>query len=957
MNLKKIVAATLAGAMCINGVCAIAATVGERLWLGDFSASATETQKLIDERPDTLRQMENLDRGVVSIASGSNVFVSWRWLGTESLDVKFNVYRDGQKLNDAPISSTNFTDINPTSDGKYSVSTVISGSESEKSDSVAVWQNGYLDVPLQKPDDYTMGDGTVTNYSPGDASVADLDGDGAYEIILKWDPRHVKDASKVGYTGECVIDAYEMDGTRLWRIHMGKNIRSGPHDTQFIVYDFDNDGKAEMAVRTADGTVAGDGTVIGDAKADWAALNDGKNLQGPLYLTVFNGADGTVMDTIDYEPQTVGDGWDCTDWGDGYGNRSERYLASLGSVDGIHTSFQMARGYYSGSEGPLKGRTAIVSYHVENKKIVKDWTFDTKELENKYRGEGNHSMSTADIDYDGKDEIIFGALTIDHDGKVMYSTKLGHGDSQHVGDLLPSRPGLEVYSCHESGGVAYGYEMRDARTGEILFGEETKTDNGRAATADIDPDFYGEEMWSAAGVLTSADGTVISTSYAMPANYSIWWDGDLGREIQDGITVSKWNKELEEVTPIFRAENCKSINAAKSNPSLTADILGDWREETIYPTKDGNSLRIFSTTDMTNYRIPTLMHDTQYRNHVALQNVCYNQPTHTSFYLGYDTDTIPVSQMCTVVDGKQVKNADLAKKSWKIDDLYQESIVEMVVDCPTAVINGETILIDEKSADVAPQVNADNRTMVPLRFIAQSLGADVAFDETTRMITITNGTKIIVLSLDTNVYTVDGKENKMDTQPTITDGRTLVPVRVVAQAFDKVVGWNDGYITVSDNEISKDATQAKSRLESIKKAPTPVKKETIVEDFNNRLEIKEITADEGVVGDVKNINDKDAKTFVEIPTGAAITVDLGTAPGVPGVAVTFADDKEHTFKIEHSGDGKKWNTTIEKATFNRGMSEYKKYIFGCPQYPRYIRFVAGDSEPCKLSEFAVLGVE
>lgn len=952
--MKKIIA--FISALCVfAGISASAAQVGQSLKLGDFAESAKETQDLIDNRPDIQRRMENIDRGTVAVKTEAGVFVSWRWLGTESADVKYNIYRDGEKINSEPLNLTNYTDLDGTNDSKYSVTAVIDGTESQTSDEpVSVWSDGYFDVPLQIPQNsYVVADEELNlPYTPNDASVADLDGDGQYEIILKWDPAYVRDASKVGYTGECIIDAYEMDGTLMWRVNMGKNIRSGPHDTQFIVYDFDNDGKAEMACRTADGTVAGDGTVIGDPDADWAALDNGKNLKGPLYLTVFKGEDGSIMDTIDYEPQTLGEGWDLTDWGDGYGNRSERYLASLGCVDGVHTSFQMARGYYTGGEGPLGGRTTIVSYHVEDGKIVKDWSFDTKELENKYIGEGNHSMSTADVDYDGLDEIIYGALTVDHDGTVMYSTGLGHGDAQHVGDLLPSRPGLEVFSCHESIGAAYGYELRDARTGEILFGENTGTDNGRSCTADIDPRYEGEECWSAYGVLTSAQGEVISTSYSMPANYAIWWDGDLGREIQDGIEIGKWNIKTEETDTIMRAENCKSINAAKSNPSLTADIFGDWREETIYPLKDGSALRIFTSTEPTSYRIPTLMHDTQYRNHVALQNVCYNQPTHTSFYLGYDTKTIPVPQIYTVQDGKEIRNPDLEKGEWDISQLYSGDTQELAVNSPIAFINGMPVKIDENSDEVVAFVNSDNRTMVPLRFIAESFGAYVGYEDSTKEVTIESADDIIKMTINSDKYTVNGEEKVMDTTPVVLNDRTLVPVRAISESLSKYIEYYNGLIVISDKPINE-PDNPESRIEEISNA-TPVSK-VEYNGLYGKMEPAEITTTSE--SDVNLANDEDLDTVMEVAYGDTITIDLGGYPGVPALAIAFDDTQEHKANIECSNDLENWEMLIENRVCIGKDGGYNKFILGCPKYPKYMRYTCLDEEGCKIKEIAVLGVE
>ena len=343
MNKKKIISAMLTVAMLASSaVSALAAEVGESLKVGDYTESAAETQKLIDSRPDIQRPMENLNRGAVAVRMDGYTYISWRWLGTESADTRYNIYRGskemssyGQKLNTEPLNVTNFTDVfTADSNTQYCIIPVVNGEEqADKAEFSQTWDNNYMDIPIQKPENNKV-NGEEYSYTPGDASVGDLDGDGEYEIVLKWDPSNAKDAAQAGFTGECILDAYKLDGTRLWRINMGPNIRAGAHDTQFMVYDYDCDGKAEVACRTADGTIAGDGSVIGDANKNYAVVSNGKNLTGPLYLTVFKGEDGSVIDTVDYDPQITGktasgQKWDISSWGDTFGNRSERYLAAV----------------------------------------------------------------------------------------------------------------------------------------------------------------------------------------------------------------------------------------------------------------------------------------------------------------------------------------------------------------------------------------------------------------------------------------------------------------------------------------------------------------------------------------------------------------------------------------------------------------------------------------------------
>ena len=573
------------------------------------------------------------------------------------------------KINKEPLELTNYVDEEAVENAKYEVAPVIDGKEGTKSKAVTAWADNALSIKLDKPQDGEI-EGEAYSYVANDASIADLDGDGEYEVILKWDPTNSKDASKKGFTGPTYIDAYKLNGKKLWRINLGPNIRSGAHDTQFMVYDFDGDGKAEVALKTADGTIDGKGEVIGDEKANYAKLNEGKNLQGPLYLTVFNGETGQAMDTVPYDPQTTDKGFEF--YGDDYGNRSERYLATVGYLDGTSPSMIFARGYYTKKGDPKSGRSVIAAYDFKDGKLSQTWRFDTVDYNNEYLGQGNHSMAVADIDFDGKDEVIYGALAVDHDGKPIYSTGLGHGDAQHTSDLIPSRPGLEIFSVHEDKTVPFSIEMRDARTGEIIFGSAENKDVGRGLSGDIDPRYEGCESW-ANGKMFNTKGEQIATKPTISTNFVMYWDGDLGQELQDNISVSKWHGEENKAVEIFKAEGCKSNNGTKANASLTADVFGDWREEMILPTEDSTALKIFTTTETTPYRIYTLMHDSQYRTYIATQNTGYNQPPHASFYLGYDTTEIPVPEIVVMNNGKEEKNPDLeAKKVWEVKKVTEE---------------------------------------------------------------------------------------------------------------------------------------------------------------------------------------------------------------------------------------------------------------------------------------------
>ncbi|OZQ67366.1 rhamnogalacturonan lyase, partial [Paenibacillus taichungensis] len=556
------------------------------------------------------RQMEFLDRGVVAVKTGTGVFVSWRLLGTEGSNVSFNVYRDGTKVNASPITnSTNLQDASGTSSSKYTVRAVVGGTEQTASAAASVWGNNYLSVPLSVPAGGTTPDGVAYTYSANDASAGDLDGDGEYELIVKWDPSNSKDNSQSGYTGEVFIDAYKLNGTRLWRISLGKNIRAGAHYAQFMVYDLDGDGKAEVAMKTADGSKDGTGVVIGDASKDYRN-SSGYVLSGPEFLTIFNGQTGKALSTVNYEPARG----NVSDWGDNYGNRVDRFLAAIAYLDGERPSLVMARGYYT--------RTVLVAYNWRDGQLTKQWTFDSNTSGNSgYAGQGNHNLSVADVDGNGKDEIVYGAMAVDDNGKGLYTTGLHHGDAMHLSDLDPDRAGLEVFQVHETPSNA-GVEFRDARTGQLIWGIPTTKDIGRGMAADIDPRYKGAEVWADGGLYT-AKGQKIGTTLPSSTNFGIWWDGDLLRELLDSNRIDKWDYANSKTVNLLTASGVSSNNGTKSTPNLQADLFGDWREEVVWRTNESSALRIYTTTAVMDKRIYTLMHDPVYRLGVAWQNVAY----------------------------------------------------------------------------------------------------------------------------------------------------------------------------------------------------------------------------------------------------------------------------------------------------------------------------------------------
>ena len=634
---------------------------------------ATDILSVLHAQPRydrTQLNLEHLNRGVVAFRDGAQVIVSWRTLSADAIGQPFDVFRNGQKLNTAPLTKGGsfFIDSQPlTVDATYEVrGGSCDGSFTLKADT----PHGYLPLKLQKPAAGTTPDGETFTYSANDASVADVDGDGQYEIILKWDPSNAHDNAHDGYTGPTLFDCYRLDGTLLWRIDMGINIRSGAHYVPFIAYDLDGDGKAEFIVKTSDGTRDGLGQIIGDSLADyrhrapenaqnptpereWSKYNKqgrpktGRILTGAEYITVFNGLTGEAMDTKPYIPERG----NLKDWGDDYANRSDRMLAAVGYLDGKHASAIFCRGYYT--------RTVLAAWDWDGRELKQHWVFDTDapgtgkdgKPHSTYAGQGNHNLRVADVDGDGCDEITYGSMAVDHDGIGLYNTGMGHGDAIHLMAFDPTTDELQVWDCHEN--RRDGSDFRKAKTGEIIFQLPSKSDVGRAMAADIDPENPGVEMWSTdSHGIRNIKGDVLYTAMDpddpqhqqhlklgdryLSVNFGIWWDGDLLRELLDHETVSKYDWQQKTIIDVKHLDGVVFNNGTKSNPCLAADILGDWREEVIARTPDSDELRIFITPIPTDHRINCLMEDIPYRLSTAAQNVGYNQPSEPGFYLGPD---------------------------------------------------------------------------------------------------------------------------------------------------------------------------------------------------------------------------------------------------------------------------------------------------------------------------------
>ena len=620
---------------------------------------------------------EQLNRGVVAFRSEGKVIVSWRILTSDGVSEPFDIYRNGTKLNKRPIKrgGSFFIDNDPIPiEATYEVR---GGSINGRYTLMPNAPEGYLPVKLQKPADGITPDGQTYTYSANDASVADVDGDGQYEILLLWSPSNAHDNAHDGYTGSTIFDCYTLEGRQLWRIDLGKNIRSGAHYVPFIFYDLDGDGKAELMVKTSDGTRDGLGRIIGDSLADyrhrpqpadsaliptpqreWSKYNrkgrpkTGRILTGAEYITVFNGLTGEAMDTKPYIPERG----ELKLWGDDYANRSDRMLAAVGYLDGVHASAIFCRGYYT--------RTVLAAWDWDGHELKSHWVFDTNlpgtgkdgKPYSTYAGQGNHNLRVADVDGDGCDEITYGSMCVDHDGVGLYNTGMGHGDALHLMAFDPNSRELQVWDCHEN--RRDGSDFRNAKTGEVIFQVPSKSDVGRAMAADIDPTNPGLEMWSTdSHGIRNIKGEVLFSAQDpddpqhqqhlklgdryLSVNFGIWWDGDLLRELLDRGAVSKYDWKQHAIVDLIQFPGIVFNNGTKSNPCLSADILGDWREEVIARTPDSSELRIFISPIPTDYRINCLMQDIPYRLSTAAQNVGYNQPSEPGFYLGPDKTVNP----------------------------------------------------------------------------------------------------------------------------------------------------------------------------------------------------------------------------------------------------------------------------------------------------------------------------
>lgn len=596
----------------------------------DYVAISASDTDAPHEKATQGKRMEKLNRSVISAHAKNGNLISWRLLATDNEQTIFKLWKNGKEMlgEFTTDQATNYFDNGGTASDWYTIDVHVGDECTEFAQASTNFTNtnsgqsgAYMDIKLQQPADLTMPDGSVCSYSPNDCSVGDVDGDGEYELFVKWYPSNAQDNSKGGYTGNIYIDCYKLSGTRLWRVDLGHNVRAGAHYNQFLVYDFDGDGIAELICKTSDGTVDGTGNIIGDKNADYRA-SSGYILTGNEFLTLFDGATGKALDTIDYKP---GRG-NVSDWGDNYGNRVDRFTACVAYLDGQNPYACFGRGYYT--------RAAMTAYTVQNGKLKEYWAFDTGHNSSvKGYGDGNHHSMGADVDGDGKDEVVLGSAVIDDNGKLLYTSGLGHGDAIHIGDFDPTNPGVEIFMCHEEEKSGFGISLRDGKTGKLLFKEDGAGDTGRCIADNLIAGNGGAEMiGSHNGNVYSCTGDhkqVLSWSEITKwgQNSVVYWTDTAERAVLDRTMADQYGKGR-----VFTGDGAGYNNASKSNACITADIMGDWREEMLFPV-GSDTIRVFTTTYTTEYNLYTLMHNPQYRIQTAAQNNGYNQPPHTDFYL------------------------------------------------------------------------------------------------------------------------------------------------------------------------------------------------------------------------------------------------------------------------------------------------------------------------------------
>ena len=689
------------------------------------------------------RKTDALDRGLIAIKTTNGVYCSWRIMGEEYYDVKYNLYRDGTKVNSEPLSVSNYSDAVGTSSSKYTVKAVVRGTEQTASKEATVWTDSYLEITPQHATSIT------STLVPNDACCADVDGDGELEILIKYDNKEEISSlfPKEGHNGEYTIfEVLKMDGSLLWWVNCGPNMGDFQNNEQNIAaYDWDQDGKAEAIMRLSEGSVIHmkDGstyTIGADGKNGTAWTNyrtpkveggvEWFTHYGNEFLVYMNGETGVPYQVMEFPLKRLEDGETNLEkaWGDGYGHRSSKYFFGAPYLDGRKPSIFLARGIYT--------RHKMIAYDVNpsTHELSMRWRWNCNDSSSPWYGQGYHNYGIADVDWDGRDEICFGSMVIDDNGKGLSTTGLGHGDAQHHGDFNPYIHGHEIYACNED---HPDNNYRDATTSKIYYRQTSSNDDGRSMMGNFSnkyPGCLGRSGHDTA--ISSVTNNHIPNDIAFDVNFRIYWDGDLLEETFNGTGTRNSAGRIYKpgVGDIITLAGSLTNNDTKATPCYQGDLFGDWREEVIMRTAD-NKIRIYSTTIPTEWRNYTLWHDMQYRNAMVWQMNGYNQPPHTSYFLG-ELEGITMAPPALTMTGRtEIQNGG------SITTTDNAVIACETNDMSISVSEGASpyIFIDNAASHV---IGHDNNNYIERVYYKHTL-IDGAFSGATRI--IKQGDGILVL--------------------------------------------------------------------------------------------------------------------------------------------------------------------------------------------------------------------
>lgn len=623
---------------------------------------------LVSMGANAQRFTDKLDRGLVAVKTTKGVYCSWRIQADEYYDVKYNLYRDGTRVNAEPLDVSNFTDASGSESSQYTVKAVLNGVEQQASKAATVFKSNYKEIKIKH--DASL----KATYEPNDACCADVDGDGEVEILMKFNnkeegeqlyPKNGPTINGVATKEYSMLACLKQDGTVLWWVNCGPNMGDFQNNEQNIVgYDWDMDGKAEVVMRLEEGSTVhmADGTTYtiganGKNGSSWTNYREPKasgsvewfTHYGKEFLWYCEGATGKPYQCIEFPLKRLEDGE--TDlkaaWGDGYGHRSSKYFFGAPYLDGKHPSIFLGRGIYT--------RHKFIAYDVDPKThdLKVRWKWTNNQPGSPWYGQGYHNYIVADVDWDGRDEIVWGSMVIDDNGMGLSTTGLGHGDAQHIGDFNPYIHGQEMFACNEDNP---SNNYRDATTSKIYYRKTDTNDDGRCLAGNFYNDFPGAVGHSAhdTPISTVTNDHVSTNTNGLSMNFRIYWDGDLLEECFNNTEVTKPG-----VGTIATFLGAYSNNGTKATPCYQGDIFGDWREEVIERTAD-NNIRIYTTNEPTKWRNYSLWYDHQYRNGMVWQPCGYNQPPHVSYFLG-ELEGITIAPPPLTTTGREEVGSSISK--------------------------------------------------------------------------------------------------------------------------------------------------------------------------------------------------------------------------------------------------------------------------------------------------------